>query len=416
MLNLYSNFLPIKFHEMGEMVSNDLSNAKLDDKFIKNFFNATIIDTAKLPYGKVITAIFALNDRIVKGFDSLITYNLRWEQDGNKEDFLNGRFEYDHNLKAAFLLAHSRRHERIQPTQRVRAALVEIQKYEVEKNKSILEFTNDDMIDIIQYYRNKYVNYMTYRYYIIILNDFVKFCVKSFKRVGYDYKEIWDYKRVVNTIPDNEKPNKFFTLDELLDIVKEEQSIQRAVVPILLFEGVKLSRTKELNEIGNLRTKDVRGNILDIKGKYERLINIDVKVQLLLNQVLNEDSYFDGIREVEMPTTGYVLRPTGSNQGRVGEPLSEASIQKRIRILKKEYDQPIAGREFNAKNIRNSGKIAYIDRQINKGHNLSDAIYLTMVRFGEIEDKNVLKRIKTGAEMTQAYKLKTIYLSAQNKK
>lgn len=416
MLNLYSNFLPMKFHEMGEMAGDRLADARLDEKFIKNFFNADTIDTTKLPYGKVITAIFALNKRIVEDFDDLVKFGLRLKKDGKTEEYLDGKFEYDHNLKAAFILETSHRHERILQADRVRATFLEIQKYEIEKGKSILDFNNEDMIGIVQHYRDKYVNYMTYRYYMIILSDFMRFCATRFRRVRYNYKESWDFKEVINTIPNSEKPNKFFTLDELIDIVGEEQSIQKAIVPILLFEGVKVSRTKEWNEIGNLKTKDVRGNAINIRGKYERVIDVDVRVQVLINHAINTDFYDNGLYEVELPTTGYVLRPTGSNKGHTGEALAESSIQKRIRDLKKEYDILIAGRQFNIKNIRNSGKIHYINKQLNKGYKLSDAIYLTMVRFGEIEDKNILKRSKNGTEMSQAYKLKMLYLSSKNKK
>lgn len=406
----------MKFHEMGETVGDKLSDARLDDKFIKNFFNADTIDTTKLPYGKVITAIFALNQRIVEDFDSLVTFGLRLEEGGKTEEYIDGKFEYDHNLKVAYILETSHKHERLQQADRVRATLLEIQKYEIEKGKSILDFSNDDMFGIVQHYRDKYVNYMTYRYYMIILNDFMEFCVTRFRRVGYKYQESWDFKQVINTIPDSEKPSRFFTLDELIDIVSEEQSIQKAIVPILLFEGVKVSRTKEWNEIGNLRTSDVRGNVINIRGKYKRVIDIDVRVQVLLNHAINTDFYDNGLYEVELPSTGYVLRPTGSNKGHTGEALAESSIQKRIRHLKKEYDILIAGRQFNIKNIRNSGKIHYINKQLNKGRKLSDAIYLTMVRFGEMEDNNILKRTKNNTETSQAYKLKMLYLSSKNKK
>ena len=85
MLNIYSDLLPISFHNSKEKYRTTLEHNGLDSRFVDKLFNADFINDKKLAYSKLVRTCFSLNLRSVgnSDFDSMVV--LKGKNDAGKE-------------------------------------------------------------------------------------------------------------------------------------------------------------------------------------------------------------------------------------------------------------------------------------------------------------------------------------------
>lgn len=416
MLNIYSDLLPISFHNSKEKYRTTLEHNGLDSRFVDKLFNADFINDKKLAYSKLVRTCFSLNLRSVgnSDFDSMVV--LKGKNDAGKE-ITDKPYKYDNNLKLMFILNYSKKLYLWQGLKSISNNFDNIERFEVEHNKSVLDFTKADMLSIVKYYREKYINYITYRKCIADISEFIDFCVENFEAIHIVYKRYWSYKEVINTIPQTKMMNRFFTLKDINDIVKNEDCLQNTIVPLLVFSGVRLSKVDSLNEMVKIKEEELAKDSIHINNSdMSREVKVTPQAMKYLQKSLKENYYtmkYDN-KTIEIPHTGYLLRPFGYNK-KINSSISEAAVQKRLRYFQHNYKEQIADRKFDYSTIRNSGKITNISTQMILGYNIDDAVYQTLIKFGDLDEKEILGKPTKRAQYSM-YKLRQTFLKAKNKK
>ncbi|MFT8556609.1 hypothetical protein [Liquorilactobacillus hordei] len=410
MLDVISEPLSYEFHESKDFYKNRLLQAKLDSKFINRLFNAKEIDTAEMPFTKVKKATIVLNEDSSK-FNSLVTYKLK---DGKEELFSNKPFLYDNNIKCLYLSNYSREYLSKSTLKNINKMFTDIEELEIKNSKSILEFNLDDMIKVVDFFRHKFINFMTYRTTLLELNNFIKFVAKEYKSVGIEYKIEWNYKKLIKVVPDSEKPSPFLEGSEIVKMAMRSDVAQNGIVLILLLNGLKLSRIDENDEIRFLKESDIKDGVIHVGGKFPRDIKLTPREFSLIKDAIEEE-YYDTKRNwlSTIPRTGYLLRPYGENKT-TGN-LTEVGIQRRIDIVADKFSDYICDRKFTNSSIRTAGRIRFMDGLVKVGYTVEEAAYLSLERFGDIESStNILQRKKTDKEYYMAYKIRKTYSKSKN--
>ncbi|KRL08033.1 hypothetical protein [Liquorilactobacillus hordei] len=413
MLRITSGVLPYEFHELKNNYNERLLQMKISQRFIDKFFNATTIDTDELSYSKTVEMIFGLSV-LNKDIEKLV--KLRLEDDSKHNDNFSIDYKFDHNLKAAFIAQRSRELENYSNVKKIIKILNQVEQFEIEKNKSILQFNFEDMLDIISYYRNNFINYMTYNNYILVINLFVDYSIKKFDELGYKLEKSWNKNKLFDSIPENEKPKSFIEADELKRIVRAIDNPQDAVIISLMMNGIKLSRIEEDDEIRNIREDDITGNTIHIRGKFERDIKLDPEALSIVHEALEQTFYSSTSKTIQtVSRTGYLLRTYGrsSKNGK----MSEYGIQRRLRKIRENYSQFIADRQLTYSTIRTAGRIEFVDdlMYLNKSISLDEAMYESMVKFGDMKESS-LNNKKSEDEYYRKYSLVQNYEKYKNVK
>ncbi|KRN10779.1 hypothetical protein [Liquorilactobacillus mali] len=405
MLDIISEPLPYEFHDLKDTYKDELLQAKLDNKFIDRLFNAKEINSAKMPFTKLKKATIMLNAKS-SNFNSLVKYRLK---DGKGELFSNKQFLYDNNVKYLYLSNYSKEYLSLSSLKNINKIFTNIEEIEVENNKSIINFDLEDMNKVVDFFRHKFINFMTYRTTLLELSNFIKFIAKEYKSVGIEYEVKWNYKKLIKIIPDSEKPSPFLDGNEIARLAERSDVAQNGVVLILLLNGLRLSRIDENDEIRFLKESDVKDGVIHVHGKFPRDIKLTPREFSIVQDAIEEE-YYDTKRNwlSTIPRTGYVLRPYGENKTTAN--LTEVGIQKRISNIASKFSDYIVERIFTYSSIRTAGRNRFIDGLVDLGYTLEEAAYLSLERFGDIKsDVDILQREKTESEYYMAYKIRKTY-------
>ena len=390
--------------------------ARMNDSSITKVLNANEDKFVRLPKGVMQKVIFSLNNRVFENFDKNLSLGL---VDYDGEPFITKRYKFDHNLKILFIGEYSKIRSSKISILPYKRTFEDIEQMELKFNKSVLDFNKEDIEKMIEHFRNENINYLTYRYTIKSIDRFLKFAQDGFSKfTDINLSKDWNYEEVIKIIPEAERPSTLVSYETIMEIAYSEGSIQNAIVPILIFEGVKSSRVPETNELTRIKKDDIEGNFVHVTGDYDRIIELtDEEAEYLdiakkTNEILKFGKSGSG-RFISLKETGYLIRSTGENQKSLT--ISEAAIQKRLRTIRSDFENLLGDNEFTTKSIRTSGMVHWIDKLIEQGVEQKPAIYQTLIRFGDITEEEIEGPISPGAYQ-KAHRLRSTYLLHKGKK
>lgn len=186
------------------------------------------------------------------------------------------------------------------------------------------------------------------------------------------------------------------TKDELVDLFNITKNAQDGIIPLLLFEGINLSRVEEKDEIRYIKQEDIGQNEVRIthNENNQRVIDVDDDTQKALAQVIAQKFILTnkfGREEVEtLDKSEYLLRAVSKKKS-TGEPLTYRGAYSRLARCFENYETNISHKSINPKTIKTSGQYHYINKYMDEGYTMQEAMRMTLKRFGEwlhLEDES----------------------------
>ena len=222
-----------------------------------------------------------------------------------------------------------------------------------------------------------------------------------------------DFKgqKVISEILGQEFQEHVLTKRDLVDLCSNMANVQESVIPILIFEGIRVSKVDDIDELRYLKKSDFLGNKLVIRGngnKEPREITLDSDVSDIIKQAIDQEYMLKMVKHepsiVPLEETDYIIRKTISSRRRVDtsyndEIMSFRGVYSRFNACRNQMEALLYDIPFSPQSIATCGKVYYVNRYIAEGMDTIEAIRKTLVRFGvwygdPEEDKQDAKNIQ----------------------
>ncbi|MFW7368631.1 hypothetical protein [Vagococcus fluvialis] len=343
-----------------------------------------------------------------RGCDDYLVSEVK-DSEGNTIDLV---FGYSDILKKLFLFELSKEWELDIAIKRAIAIFKEIEVFEKELNKVIFLFTKEEIEEtIVTLFKDQKYYKMKLR-----LNLFSKY-EKLWKGVVVrsDKEPSWnDYlkkNKFADILGGRHDETTLVTREDLLSLFKQSPTPQNAIIPILIFEGVKLAESPTDDEVRRLKISDIKKDkivIRDHDGGVNREVIIDAQtIELILLAASQTKVYkpFNGtISIVPYLKSPYVLKPIdvkiayNSDSKEDERAITYRGAYDRMLNIRSLAESLGYERDLTISLVAKSGKINSINKYISSGMDRYDAIRKTLMRFGEwnktgdyIEEKNYLQ-------------------------
>lgn len=326
------------------------------------------------------------------GYEAIVT-----EDDDDKD--LGIKYIYNDVMKKIFLVELGREWELENAIKRAADAFLEVEKMEVKFGKSMLEFSKDELDESLRYFHRDHMYYKL-KFRLNVFSRYEKYW--SNLLIREDGKAIWNDMFKNNNFVDSlgqEIDSGIVTKDKLISLFQQSPNPQNSILPVLIFEGVRLTDSEDSDEVRKLQISDIKKDRIIIRdplnqSKVSREIAIDEHTykmifiaasQTIAYKTLNGTiSIFDYIK------SPYVLKPIDVPVAyNPDSKIDERAITYRgayhrmlnIRALAESLEYDL---DFTATHIAKSGKIHYIKQYMKeKGVDKYDAIRMTLMRFGD---------------------------------
>lgn len=317
------------------------------------------------------------------------------------EELESIQFKYCDLMKKLFFLHLSNLWEYKPSSRAIINTLNSVEYSEIKNNKCVIEFTKEeiknsatDLMEGMQYYR--------LRQRINIISKLQIF-YKDEVEIYSNWRDIFSPSELERIIGRDINSSDLIDIDDLINLFKRMENMQESIIPILIFNGVKFSRSNEHDELRFLKKSDLTNNLLKIEGKNrskDRVIRLESEISemfiktSLQDYVINErrgKTVIDDLKDTE-----YILRaslPARTKSTDEDENiLSFRGSWGRLLKCKEQMEALAPEFSFSAKKIEQSGKIYYINKFMEEEElELYDAIRATLKRFGDwryLEDGN----------------------------
>ena len=312
-------------------------------------------------------------------------------------DGLKGDFKYDNVKKRAFLVDLSEFWTADITISTAVNALERVESIEVEYDKSVLDFNEEEMRKTIValFEEMKYHRLRARLNVISRLQDFY-FCTTNDEPLHL-WASLKSVKALREILSNTSIKEDSLSKKDLINLSRMMPNAQDSVIPLLIFEGVRLSKNEELDELRYLEKKDLsQDNVLTIKGKdgengvYKREIQLSNDVANVVRNASNESfisaTMHGKTRYLELNDTKYILRPSMFGKKKVtnteSESISFRGAYGRVLSCKETFESVMYDVPFSPKSIEKFGKVYYVNKLVNEGYALSEALKQTVIRFG----------------------------------
>lgn len=267
-----------------------------------------------------------------------------------------------------------------------------VEKIEQKFEKCVLNFTNDEIEKtfVVLYEEMKYHRLRSGLYLIVQYQDFVG-------GTESNWKEYASTKKVNEALAKlSVKREDKLTLQSLITLFKNSNNPQNAIVPMLIFQGVGLSKVEDMDELRYLKKDDLRGNTLFIGGNgngtvKEREIELDESIARMVEEAINQSYIIRVVNHTpvieSILDTPYVLRPVENRRKRKDKPEDEVmsfrGINTRISSCKQQIELETYHSAFSSKVIETSGKHYFMGRFVASGLDEREAAKKVLKRFGD---------------------------------
>lgn len=304
---------------------------------------------------------------------------------------VNHKFAYGDTIKKLFLSILDNQWEYKTNIISEASRLIRLEKGEKSVGKPFYEFTLEE---IEKYIKDNYrEEYYKMRSNVVTANSFlsifqIMYSNDNWKKAG----EAETLKRILNI---KNISNPLMTKRELKGMMQQATDFQELIAQVLVFEGVKQSSRKELNELVYIKKSDIHDDYIEIThGNNPRKIYLDkfemkfIKMAAMQKTTTINQKYIkdDNIRRLfDLYDTEYLLRAQArtdfknQNKGTI----SNNTILSRLNKFKIQYEKMYDKPNMNFRNIANSGKVNSIDKYIIDGDSEQEAFIKTLKKFGE---------------------------------
>lgn len=312
-------------------------------------------------------------------------------------------FIFNQASKSIFIAHLSNIWESESSVEYAQLALEEVESYEIKFNKSLLLFSEDETVQTINSLGDRF-SFYGLKFRIKIYKDYYNFYAKEY---GIKEKDnLWARYQTTKNLSeilsvDEEERN--LTRDDLMSLFNTLINSQQGIIPLMIFEGVYMSRIDERDELRNLMKSDVHTKHISVRAytdekdgrgfnmSVDRKLEMDqdvmkciAKTSLSENMIRINKHDFESIDLIDTP---YILR---SMKGRrmkedsQSQILSYGGAYNRFKECRKQMDS-ISSQfdDFSIKYIANCGKSYYIKRYMEGGMSETEAIIKTLKRFGD---------------------------------
>lgn len=336
----------------------------------------------------------------VNGLDSLVEVDICGQEEIH--------FDYCDAMKKVFLLDLSEQWVSPITLQAAISALQVIEDKERLFNKCVIEFTEAEIKGSLATLLGD-LKYHRLRNRINVISK-LQFFYKGLIPVIANWK---DYKgqKVIAEILGQEFQEYVLTRKDLIELSQIMANLQDSVIPILLFEGVRLSKIDDFDELRYLKKSDFKGNKLVIRGNGNitpREITIDSEVGDVIQGAIYQEMAIKVIRHepslVPLEETDYIIRKNVSSRTRKDtsydeDVMSFRGVYSRVISCKNQLEALLYDIPFSPQSIATAGKVYYVNRYIAEGMDPIEAIRKTLVRFGvwygdPEEDKQNAKNVQ----------------------
>lgn len=306
-------------------------------------------------------------------------------------DYTDVTFRVQDSMKKLFLVNLSDEWESSLTEQSAMSALLAIEERELLYSKSAINFSEkeiaESMVDLLGDMR-----YHRLRNRINIISKMQKFYEKY---ITTDARwEKFKGQKEISQILGQEFQEYVLTRKDLIDLTKVMANVQDSVIPLLIFEGVRLSKIDDFDELRYLKKSDYKGNKLVIRGNgtvAPREIAIDSEVGDVIQQAIEQEMAVKVIRHepslVPLEETDYIIRKNVSSRTRKDtsydeDVMSFRGVYSRVTSCKNQLEAVLYDIPFSPQSIATAGKVYYVNRYVAEGLDVYDAIRRTLLRFG----------------------------------
>lgn len=377
---LKGNFLVNK-----EMLTMNNVSINLLEDFDKHFENNKKINFSELLNDTVWYEKYNVKEllEIVDVLDNMGLFN-GIEIEGYEEL----QFEYEDLKKKIFLLNLSEIWVSNKNTDSAVNSLVLIESMENKFGKCVRFFNNQEIVDsIIDLWDDR--EYYRLRSRLDVFSKYQKFCKekRNPKDMWKTYSKASELRKI---LANTDIEEDILTKEDLLNLSENLTNAQESVIPLLIFEGVKFSKLEEEDELRHILASDlIAGNQLVIRGKNERVIELDSEVAQVVRDAIDEDyiivERFGKQRYYEIQKTKYLIRRSiTTSEKHLGEGVMKyRGVYSRMALCKGVFESLKYDMSFSPRSIEKFGKIHYVKKYIEEGYEIGDAIRMTVKRFGD---------------------------------
>ena len=369
-----------------------------------------------------------------------ISGNINWFEDYNEEDLkelvfglssIEGllditimedskKYNKQDSIKKLFLIHLSEKWESDITISFALNTMNTISGLERKFDKSVLEFNSDEIHEsIIDLFSE--MQYHKLRYQINILSKLQEYYGEQVAN-PHQWRDFKDTEVLRDIIGDEAKEH-VLTKKDLIDLTRVMPNLQDSIIPLLIFEGVALSKVDDIDEIRYLKKNNLDGHRLEIRGNEEnentnRVIELSKDVAELLEDAINQEfiekKVMSELRIVELEDTKFVLRPAVKARPKVNENedmniLSFRGAYSRINLCKEYIEAFLYDIKFTPKSIETFGKVFYITKFVNEGYDDIEAIVMTLQRFGNWHPENGKRDARNSQQISRLRKVWNVY-------
>ena len=297
--------------------------------------------------------------------------------------------EYSFNdiQKKMFIVIRSRMLDTEKSVTQVIDTLVEADKFESQIGTSILYINEEEIIELIDtLYQGQQL--LTLHRKVSLLSRY------STSYSGTNI-EVWEKHRPLRALGKlvgvDQKISDSAMKNLLEGYFAESENPQSAIIPILIFEGVKLSTIDEDDELRFIKTHDIypngimlRGNSKDSKGRF---IQLDETTMSAVRIASAQTIYRGAVkRSVDVPflETGYLIKPTIDSNNQNGVMGYQGALKK-YKLFQSEVKDIPNLPNMTVTKMREFGKVYNINSLLANGAVLDSALVSTLQRFDDFE-------------------------------
>lgn len=304
---------------------------------------------------------------------------------GAADDYIY--FQQDDIMKKIFLAERSRVWAYDTTVIMAVSHFLEVDDFEDAHNVSILDF-NDRQIKetIIGLYKGHRLQLLYSKVRILATYS------RSYKGQA---ARLWDYYKTPSVLAElmgssQTISDKLITKENLVNLYRDNPNPQFAIIPILIFEGVRFSTVDEVDELRFIRNEDVyqhgiflRSGGTSAKGRF---LELDKDVIKMVKTAMRQKEFYGNIRRNDKAVfeeTGYLLKPAGSRLQK--NPMSYSGVRIRYQEFEENAAMVYGCDQMGTIILQNCGKVHHIRRQVDSGVELNDALIKTLERYNDYE-------------------------------
>ncbi|MBO1087165.1 hypothetical protein [Enterococcus mundtii] len=280
-------------------------------------------------------------------------------------------------------------------------ALSEIERFETKFKKSAIMFKEEEIKEAIEGIGDR-TNFYGLKFKIKIYKDYYNFFAKD---LGLKAKDnlwaLYQNAKKLATVIGTKEGDRLLKREDLIDLFNTMMNPQQGIVPLLIFEGLSISRKYEVDDIRTLKRENVFSHKLKLEAltdevdgrgyrvSVDREIEIDPEVMVCIAKASASENIVRANKHeleiLKLKDTPFVLRGAiGRKMSSSGDILSYGGVYDRLLECQRQFESlNVEIDDFSAGYIANCGKSFYIDKFMSEGNSETEAIIKTLKRFGE---------------------------------